>query len=87
MRPSAKIAKIEVGKLERRLAEKNITLTISESAIKKLAELGYSKEFGARPLKRTVQQYLIIPISQHILKNPNTKNISGEIKDGKIEIK
>jgi ATP-dependent Clp protease ATP-binding subunit ClpB len=82
----AKIAKIEIKKLERRLTEQNIKLSVSDDVVQKLSELGYSKEFGARPLKRTIQQYLIIPISQHILKNTGTKDISAEIKDGKVAI-
>lgn len=82
----AQIAKLEIKKLERRLTEQDIHLKINDDVLQKIAELGYSKEFGARPLKRAVQQYLIIPISQYILKNPDHKEIEAKVKDGKISI-
>ncbi|KKK87855.1 hypothetical protein LCGC14_2749050, partial [marine sediment metagenome] len=42
----------------KRLQEKNIELTVSDDALSKIASLGYEKEFGARPLKRAIQQYM-----------------------------
>ena len=82
----AQIAQIEIHKLELRLVEQNIKLVVMPEVISKLAELGYSKEFGARPLKRAVQQYLIIPVSQHILKHPESKEITAKLKTDKIVI-
>lgn len=78
------ITKIQIKQLEKRLATQNIQLTIDKAVIKKLADLGYSNEFGARPLKRTIQQHLIVPISQHILKNPDVKTINVVLKDNLI---
>lgn len=82
----AQIAKIEIKKVEKRLSEQDINLNVSKEVLEKIAELGYSKEFGARPLKRAVQQHLVIPVSQYILKHPEIKSISVSTKNGKIEI-
>lgn len=80
----AEIAEIQLQTIIDRLLEKHITLTIDDAVIKFLAEEGYSPEFGARPLKRTIQQYVLVPISQHLLKHPDTKNISLQLKAGKV---
>jgi len=80
------IAKIQLKKLEHRLKEQDITLTISDGAMKKIADLGYSPEFGARPLKRAIQQHIAVPVSQHLLKNPEQKNLKAEEKKGTIVI-
>jgi len=82
-----KIAHLKINELQKRLQEKHIKLSISEPAIKELAERGYSPEFGARPLKRVIDRYATIPVSQYILKNPKTKEIAIGIKDKNIVIK
>ena len=82
----AKIAIIELNKIKRRLAEQDIQLQIADEVIKKVADLGYSKEFGARPLKRAIQQHLVIPISQYLLKHPGTKTLNAKIESQKIVI-
>lgn len=80
------ITNIQLKKLERRLKEQDITLTISDTVIKKIADLGYSPEFGARPLKRAIQQHIAVPISQFLLKHPDKKELKADEKDGKIII-
>lgn len=74
------IAHIQLQELTRRLQERNITLNISDAAIEHIAELGYSPEFGARPLKRAIQQHVTIPVSQFLLKNSETKQIKVDFK-------
>jgi len=81
-----KIAHIKTNELKERLKEKRIKLTISTPVIKELAERGYSPEFGARPLKRVIDQYVTIPISQYILKHPKTKEIKVGMKGKEIAI-
>jgi ATP-dependent Clp protease ATP-binding subunit ClpC len=44
-----------------------ITLTFEESAIQRLAELGFDKVYGARPLRRAIQSYIEDPLSEEIL--------------------
>lgn len=80
-----KIAHIQINKLINRLDERDIKLKVTDEVIDKLAQLGYSKEFGARPLKRVVQSNISVPIAQYLLKNPAAKNIVVKLKNDKIE--
>lgn len=80
------IARINLKDLEKRLTEHGITLNIDDAAIIKLAEEGYSEEFGARPLKRTIHNLITVPISQHMLKNPDQKKLHVSVKNGAISI-
>ncbi|MBT4856276.1 AAA domain-containing protein [bacterium] len=82
------IAKIHIKELEKRLAQHNgIELKVSPGVYKEVAELGYSSEFGARPLKRAVQEHIIVPLSQFVLQHPTAKKIHIEWKDKKVVIK
>ena len=76
-----RIAAIQIEELITRLAGKNITLSVSKEATKKVAELGYEKEFGARPLKRAIQSKISIPISQFLLQHPHVKEIKVAFKN------
>jgi len=67
------IAKILIRSLAKRIAENGIQMQISEGALDFLAEKGYDKEYGARPLKRTIQKYLEDKLSEEILKGSVTK--------------
>ena len=58
---------IELAKVGRRLEDKKITLTATEGAKAWIAELGYDPQFGARPLKRTIQREVETPLAQGIL--------------------
>ena len=82
----AQIAEIQLQALINRLLEKHITLAVDDDVIAHLAAEGYSAEYGARPLKRTIQQLVLVPISHYLLKNPEAKNISLQLKDKKIVI-
>jgi len=61
------IARIQVGRLESRLAEKDYRLSLSKEALGWLAETGYDPVYGARPLKRVIQQYIENPLAREIL--------------------
>ena len=63
----AGIAKIQLGRLEKRLAERDLKLDISLAALDQLVEVGYDPTFGARPLKRAIQTHLENPLAQRIL--------------------
>ena len=80
------ITKVHVEKLIKRLKEKQIDLTVEPEVESFIAEKGYVKEFGARPLKRAIQDYLMVPISHFLLKNPETKIITAKMKNKMIEI-
>ena len=47
---------IQLGRLRERLAERRITLDVSDEAMALLARIGYDPAFGARPLKRVIQR-------------------------------
>mmetsp|Transcript_28533 Transcript_28533/g.62791 ORF Transcript_28533/g.62791 Transcript_28533/m.62791 type:complete len:252 (-) Transcript_28533:1383-2138(-) len=68
------IVKIEAKRLETRLADRSITMAMSEAALDHLADVGFDPVYGARPLKRTIQRELETAISIKIL--------SGEFNDG-----
>ncbi|NJP20072.1 MAG: ATP-dependent chaperone ClpB [Hydrococcus sp. CRU_1_1] len=68
------IVKIQVARLEKRLAEQKLSLKVSELALDFLAEIGYDPVYGARPLKRSIQRYLETAIAKAILR--------GEFKGG-----
>jgi ATP-dependent Clp protease ATP-binding subunit ClpB len=61
------IAKIQLRLLEQRLAKLEITLEVSEAALAELAHAGFDPVYGARPLKRAIQQQLENPLSREIL--------------------
>ena len=61
------IVEIQLTNLRRRLEERKITLNITPGAIEALANEGYDPQFGARPLKRVIQQRLENPLATQIL--------------------
>jgi ATP-dependent Clp protease ATP-binding subunit ClpB len=61
------IAKIQLRQLEQRLAKMEMTLEVSDEALQKIAEAGYDPVYGARPLKRAIQQQIENPLSKLIL--------------------
>ncbi len=61
------IARIQITHLEKRLAERQLSLRISDKALDLLADVGFDPVFGARPLKRAVQQQLENPLARAIL--------------------
>jgi len=61
------IAIIQIQYLQRRLAERDISIKFSEEALDKLAEAGFDPVYGARPLKRTIQVEIENPVAQKIL--------------------
>lgn len=68
------IVKLQVQRLEQRLAERKMSLKLAEAALDFLAEVGYDPVYGARPLKRAIQRELETQIAKAILR--------GEFKDG-----
>jgi len=75
----ARIVDIQLGRLEHRLTQQNLTLDVDAAAKKLLASEGYDPQFGARPLKRAIQEHLLDPLA--------TKLLAGEFKPGdKIKV-
>ena len=61
------IALIQVDYLRRRLADRDIGMEITDSALDRLGEAGFDPVYGARPLKRAIQHQLENPLAQEIL--------------------
>jgi ATP-dependent Clp protease ATP-binding subunit ClpB len=61
------IARIQLRSLEERLAKMEMTLDLDEEALQKIAEAGFDPVYGARPLKRAIQQQIENPLSKAIL--------------------
>ncbi len=61
------IAKIQLASLAKRLAERELILSVSDGAMEKISDAGFDVIYGARPLKRAIQQMLENPLSQKIL--------------------
>jgi ATP-dependent Clp protease ATP-binding subunit ClpB len=70
------IVKIQLARVEQRLADRRINLAVDASALHWLGERGYDPVYGARPLKRVIQKELVDPIAKRLL--------AGEIKDGEV---
>lgn len=62
-----KILDILMRKVHKNLARQGITIELTESAKDYLVELGYEPQFGARPLKRTIEKYLVNPLAVEVL--------------------
>jgi len=80
------IVEIQLARVQKRLDEKKITLKIDEKAKKYLAEKGYEPNYGARPLKRVIQEELLDELAMQIIegkiKNGNTVKVT--VVKGKI---
>ncbi|MBX9959751.1 MAG: ATP-dependent chaperone ClpB [Burkholderiaceae bacterium] len=63
----ASIAKIQLQQLQDRLAKMELTLRVSDKALAELAKVGFDPVFGARPLKRAIQQRIENPLSKLLL--------------------
>lgn len=78
------IADIQLQLLRDRLAERELSLELSDAAVNKLVDIGYDPVFGARPLKRAIQRWIENPLAQDILsgKFDPGSTIVGEVGDG-----
>ena len=64
-----KIAGIQIVRLTKRLSDRNIVISISESAENALAKEGFDPLYGARPLKRLIQSRILNPLAEKIVAN------------------
>ena len=69
-----KIVEIQLGNLRARLAERKISLTLTEEAKQQVVARGFDPAYGARPLKRTLQKEIETPLARKLL--------AGEVRDG-----
>ncbi|MGI2027428.1 ATP-dependent chaperone ClpB [Endozoicomonas acroporae] len=80
------IASIQLANLDRRLADNNLRLALSDEAMDQLAEVGFDPVYGARPLKRAIQRSIENPLAEAILsgryKPGDTINVA--VQDGEL---
>jgi len=81
-----RIVDIQLGRVQQRLAERRITLELTEPARRFLAEKGYDPAFGARPLKRAIQRELESPLGRAILSQQVTDgmDVLVDLRDGAL---
>ncbi|NMZ75015.1 ATP-dependent chaperone ClpB [Pseudomonas nitroreducens] len=82
----AGIAQIQMGRLRKRLAERELSLELSDDAMDKLIAVGFDPVYGARPLKRGIQRWIENPLAQLILAgrfNPGAK-IHAKVENDEI---
>ena len=76
-----------VMQLEAQLADRNVTIELSSAAKEWLAERGYDRLYGARPLGRVIQEYIKKPLAEELLFGKLVKggSVKVTLKDGKLE--
>jgi ATP-dependent Clp protease ATP-binding subunit ClpB len=80
------IVKIQLHRVIGRLAKQNIHLSLTDAAVRHIAEEGYDPAFGARPLKRAIQRQLLDPLSLEMLEGKFSEGdrVVGDLKDGRM---
>jgi ATP-dependent Clp protease ATP-binding subunit ClpB len=83
----AGIARIQLKYLEKRMAKLDMTLEVSDPAVALLAEAGFDPVFGARPLKRAIQERIENPLAKAILEGrfAAKDRIRVDVQGGRIE--
>jgi ATP-dependent Clp protease ATP-binding subunit ClpB len=80
------IVDIQIKALRDRLADRSIDLTLPETVMSFISEKGYDPLYGARPLKRVIQQTIENPLSMDILKGniPDGSRVKAEIEGDQV---
>jgi ATP-dependent Clp protease ATP-binding subunit ClpB len=84
-----KIVELQLLQVQKLVADKNITLEFTDEAKERLAAIGYDPSYGARPLKRIIQKYVINTLSEKLLSGSVVEGDTVEIgtnNRGMIEI-
>ncbi|HIW38981.1 MAG TPA: hypothetical protein H9885_08230, partial [Candidatus Jeotgalicoccus stercoravium] len=63
-----------------------ISMSVTDDAKRKLVSLGYDKRFGARPLRRVIQDRIEDQLTDLILEEDNLEQVKAHIKDGEIVV-
>ena len=82
----ADVVRLQVNALKKMLEPQGLSIEATDSAIDLLAEAGFDPEFGARPVKRAIQNYVLNDLSRRILAGEvsRDKTIIIDVKDGKL---
>jgi ATP-dependent Clp protease ATP-binding subunit ClpB len=81
-----KIAQIQLQRLQKRLQERDLSITLTPKAIELITQVGYDPVYGARPLKRAIQTYIENPLAQDLLSGKYAPGsvIKVDTKDGRL---
>lgn len=80
------IVDLMLSELNQTLAEQDMKLEVTHEAKVKLTELGYHPEYGARPLRRAIQEHLEDKIADFILDHPEEKHLVADVQDDNITV-
>ena len=82
------IVELMLADVNKRLSSNNIHLDVTDKVKEKLVDLGYDPKMGARPLRRTIQDYIEDAITDYYLENPSEKDLKAVMTSkGNIQIK
>lgn len=82
------IVELMLADVNKRLSSNNIRLDVTDTVKEKLVDLGYDPKMGARPLRRTIQDYIEDTITDYYLENPSEKDLKAVMTSkGNIQIK
>lgn len=81
-----KIVDILLAELNERLSEHNIKVSLTKNLLKYVVKEGFSEEYGARPLRRVLQETVESQVAEYILRNGKGGNILLDFKKGKVFI-
>ncbi len=84
----ARIANLMLGKVQKKLGERNIKLRVTDSMMAYIIDKGYDMEFGARPLRRVIEQNIEDAIAEEILAGrvKDGDSVTADYADGKVNI-
>ena len=85
-RDAKKIVELLLEELNQRLSNQNIKISLSKELLAHIVKEGFSEEYGARPLRRVLQDFVESTVADRILKNDKTGEILLGLKKGKIVV-
>ncbi len=82
-----RIVEIQLERLKKRIADRNLSLSVDKKAMELIGDAGFDPAFGARPVKRAIQSMLENPLAKSILsgKIPEGSEIKVSAKDGELK--
>src|SRR3989338_3055192 len=80
------IVNIQIDIIKKRLGDKEINLSVTESVSELLTKEGYNPQYGARPLKRLIQEKILNPVASMMISNKVLSGgmVSVDVKDGQF---
>jgi ATP-dependent Clp protease ATP-binding subunit ClpC len=80
------IVELHLNDIRERLAERSVSLDVSDDAVSLMVEKGHSREYGARNLGRTVEALVLKPLARCLLAHPRAARITAKAVEGDIEV-